>query len=61
MVPDAPATAATAETPYDHSRVDVPNPQVKRRWAERTATAGDFDGDGVNDLIIGDTKKTSPT
>lgn len=56
----APAAAAPpagaqqpAEPGYTAVTVNSPDPQSNGRWAERTATAGDLDGDGVNDLWVG--------
>lgn len=56
----APAAAAPparaqqpAEPGYTAVTVHSPEPQANGRWAERSATAGDLDGDGVNDLWVG--------
>ncbi len=55
----APATAAQpgraqpAEPGYTAVTVHSPDPQPNGRWAERSATAGDLNGDGVNDLWVG--------
>jgi len=47
------ALAASASTAYDAVAIDTPDPQPAGRWGERTALAGDIDGDGVNDFFVG--------
>lgn len=47
----AAAPAATPATAYDALAIDTPDPQTAGRWGERTAMAGDIDGDGVNDFF----------
>jgi hypothetical protein len=44
--------AATPDTPYDVVRVPAPEPQDQGRFGERSAPAGDIDGDGVTDIFI---------
>lgn len=44
--------AATPETPYAPVRVEAPEPQDQGRWGERSAPAGDIDGDGVGDFYM---------
>lgn len=46
------AIGATAQTPYEVTRIDSPDPQPDGRWAERVAVAGDISGDGVNDYFV---------
>src|SRR5918912_1524628 len=41
-------------TGYSVSTLEAPNPQLKGRWAERAAAAGDLDGDRVPDFFVGD-------
>jgi len=52
------AYAATPDTAYTANVVGAPNPQPGGRWAERTATAGDLNGDGVHDLWVGVPRET---
>ncbi len=52
------AYAATPDTAYTPNAIGAPNPQPGGRWAERTATAGDLNGDGVNDLWVGVPRET---
>ena len=43
---------ATPSTPYDTVPVESPNPEAQGRWGERSALAGDIDGDGVPDFFM---------
>lgn len=47
-----PALATPPETTYQAVRVEAPNPQAQGRWGERSALAGDIDGDGAQDFWI---------
>jgi hypothetical protein len=47
-----PALAAPPETTYQTVPVEAPNPQPQGRWGERSALAGDIDGDGTPDFWI---------
>lgn len=38
---------------YSAVSVHSPRPEANGRWAERTATAGDINGDGINDVWVG--------
>lgn len=44
--------AATPDTPYKAVSIESPNPQAQGRWGERSALAGDINGDGVADFWI---------
>ena len=46
------ASAATPTTPYTVERVGSPDPQARGLWGERLATAGDINGDGLNDVWV---------
>ena len=48
-----PAFSATSSTPYSTDLVGSPDPQANARWGERLVTAGDLNGDGVNDVWVG--------
>jgi hypothetical protein len=41
---------ATPDTVYEAVRLEAPNPQAQGRFGERSASAGDIDGDGVGDF-----------
>ena len=43
---------ATPSTPYDTVPVESPNPEEQGRWGERSALAGDIDGDRVPDFFM---------
>ncbi len=47
---------ATPSTAYDLSRVENPssNPNAGDRWGERNATMPDLNGDGKNEILVGD-------
>ncbi len=45
---------AGPSTRFQTTTVNPPDPQSKGRWAERTAAAGDLNGDRVPDLFVGD-------
>ncbi|MBA2753040.1 MAG: FG-GAP repeat protein, partial [Chloroflexia bacterium] len=45
------ASAATPATPYKPTRVEAPQPD--EGWGERSAAAGDIDGDGVSEIFVG--------
>lgn len=44
----------TSQRPYEVAVLEAPDPQSGGRWGERTAVAGDVDGDGVSDFFVGD-------
>jgi len=44
--------AASPQTRYDAIRVEAPEPQNEGRFGERSAPAGDIDGDGVTDIFV---------
>ncbi len=46
------AQGATPSTTYDEVAVDAPDGQATGRWAERLATAGDINNDGVADYFV---------
>lgn len=48
--------AATAFTDYstNFTRVESPDPQATGRWSERLATVPDLNGDGKNEILVGD-------
>ncbi len=48
--------AATTLTDYttNFTRVESPDPQASGRWSERLATVPDLNGDGKNEILIGD-------
>ncbi len=46
------ALGATPATVYDEVAVDAPDGQSTGRWAERLATAGDINNDGVSDYFV---------
>ncbi|MDQ4049133.1 MAG: hypothetical protein M3131_07110 [Actinomycetota bacterium] len=52
LVGAANGLGATPSTPYDAVRVESPNPQAQGRWGERSALAGDIDGDGAGDFWL---------
>ena len=43
---------ASPATPYSVQSVESPAPQLKGRWAERAAAAGDLNGDRVPDFFV---------
>lgn len=47
------ALASGRDYTYRTVRVSDPGGEPHGRWAERTAVAGDLDGDGVNDIFVG--------
>lgn len=49
----AAAQPGTSPRGYDAVAVEAPDPQSGGRWGERTAAAGDIDGDGVPDFFVG--------
>jgi len=48
----SPGVAATPATPFDIFRLGSLDPQANSRFGDRMKSAGDLDGDGVNDLWI---------
>lgn len=44
------ALAATPDTVYALERLEAPDPEAQGRFGERSASAGDIDGDGVGDF-----------
>lgn len=42
--------AASPDTVYEAVRIEAPDPQAQGRFGERSASAGDIDGDGVGDF-----------
>jgi len=50
LVATSTAMAATPETVYEPVRVEAPDPQAQGRFGERSASAGDIDGDRVGDF-----------
>lgn len=48
-----PTAGGGAPVPFRVLREEAPDPQALGRFGDRIATAGDLDGDGVNDLWVG--------
>ena len=48
----AAASAATPDTVYEPFRIEAPQAQAQARFGERSALAGDIDGDGVGDFFM---------
>lgn len=46
--------AETSQRAYDVTVLEAPDPQPGGRWGERTAAAGDINGDDVPDFFVGD-------
>jgi hypothetical protein len=55
----APQKSSAATFTYQAQRLDSPAPQADGRWAERTAPAGDINGDGTPDFWVGDPRYAS--
>ncbi len=52
LVIPATGLGATPDTVYDPVRIESPNPQAQGRFGERSALAGDMDGDGIGDFWV---------